>query len=127
MYPQRTTRAGKHCGNRDRQTWGELSGWYEICPGEPYLPQPAALLLGSFLFSLPPRRLPRGLAAHQTLPPPHPPPPAPGHMLPVETCVLTDQSHSADIPQAGNLEKLLNLRTRLEVAWCRLISGPERK
>lgn len=77
MYPQRATWAGKHSRNRDRQTWGELSGWYEICPGEPYPPQQAALLLGSFLFSLPPRRLPRGLAAHQTLPPPHPPTPCP--------------------------------------------------
>lgn len=82
MYPQRATQAG---------TWGELSGWYEICPGEP-------LPLGSFPFSPPPRRLPRGPAAHQMSPPNPLPPPHPGHMLPVESCVLTAQSHRADIP-----------------------------
>ena len=103
MYPQRATQAG---------TQGELSGWYEICPGEPHPPQQAALPLGSFPFS----HHPEGCPGAQLLTrcPPQPPATTPpmGHMLPVETCLLTAQSHRADIPQTGNLEKLLNLRTR---------------
>lgn len=82
MYPQRATQAG---------TWGELSGWYEICPGEPHLPQQAALPLDSFPYH------PEGCPGAQLLTR-CPPPPHPGHMLPVESCVLTAQSHRADIP-----------------------------
>lgn len=87
---------------RDRQTWGSCLAGMNLS-WEP-LPAPAGSPASRLLPLFPTtQKAAQGPgAAHQTLPPPHPHPCPRAHAA-SETCVLTDQSHSADIPPGWEL------------------------